>query len=100
MEINPISFFEAKLSEADFARLSKFIYNQYGIKMPEAKHIMLQSRLQKRLRALQMPSFSEYVDYVFSPAGSAEIVHMMDVVSTNKTDFFRENQHFEYLLDT
>ena len=68
--------------------------------MPEAKHIMLQSRLQKRLRALQMPSFSEYVDYVFSPAGSTEIVHMMDVVSTNKTDFFRENQHFEYLLDT
>ena len=100
MEINPISFFEAKLSDADFARLSKFIYNQYGIKMPEAKHIMLQSRLQKRLRALQMPSFSEYVDYVFSPAGSSEIVHMMDVVSTNKTDFFRENQHFEYLLDT
>jgi chemotaxis protein methyltransferase CheR len=68
--------------------------------MPEAKHIMLQSRLQKRLRALQMPSFADYVDYVFSPAGSAEIVHMMDVVSTNKTDFFRENQHFEYLLDT
>ena len=100
MEINPISFFEAKLSDADFSRLSKFIYNQYGIKMPEAKHIMLQSRLQKRLRALQMPSFSEYVDYVFSPAGSSEIVHMMDVVSTNKTDFFRENQHFEYLLDT
>ena len=100
MEVNPISFYEAKLSAADFSRLSKFIYQQYGIKMPEAKHIMLQSRLQKRLRALQMPSFSEYVDYVFSPAGSTEIVHMMDVVSTNKTDFFRENQHFEYLLDT
>ena len=100
MEVNPISFYEAKLSAADFARLSKFIYSQYGIKMPEAKHIMLQSRLQKRLRALQMPSFADYVDYVFSPAGSAVIVHMMDVVSTNKPDFFRDNQHFEYMLDT
>ena len=100
MELNPIAYYEAKLSDADFSRLSKFIYQQYGIKMPEAKHIMLQSRLQKRLRALQMPTFSEYVDYVFSPAGSSEVVHMMDVVSTNKTDFFRENQHFEYLLNT
>ncbi len=68
--------------------------------MPEAKHIMLQSRLQKRLRALGIPTFGEYVDYVFSPSGHDEIIHMMDVVSTNKTDFFRENQHFEFLLDT
>lgn len=97
--LNPISYYDAKLSNQDFMRLSNFIYRQYGIKMPEAKHIMLQSRLQKRLRALQMPSFSDYVDYVFSPKGGDEIIHMMDVVSTNKTDFFRENQHFEFLLD-
>ncbi|MBR4264979.1 MAG: methyltransferase domain-containing protein [Bacteroidales bacterium] len=97
---NPMAYYDAKLSDKDFARLSKFIFQQYGIKMPEAKHIMLQSRLQKRLRALQIPSFSDYVDYVFSPQGEAEIISMMDVVSTNKTDFFRENQHFEYLMDT
>jgi chemotaxis protein methyltransferase CheR len=96
---NPSSYFDVKLSSSDFARLSKFIYGEYGIKMPEAKHIMLQSRLQKRLRALKMLSFSQYVDYVFSPEGEGEIIHMMDVVSTNKTDFFRENQHFEYLYD-
>lgn len=96
---NPMSYYDAKLSEKDFARLSKFIFQQYGIKMPEAKHIMLQSRLQKRLRALQIPSFTEYVDFVFSPQGESEIISMMDVVSTNKTDFFRENQHFECLRD-
>ena len=99
-ENNPLVYYDAKLSDKDFDRLSKFIYQQYGIKMPKAKHIMLQSRLQKRLRALQMPSFSDYVDYVFSPAGETEIISMMDVVSTNKTDFFRENQHFEFLMDT
>lgn len=98
--LNPLTYYDAKLSEKDFDRLSKFIYTHYGIKMPQAKHIMLQSRLQKRLRALQMPSFSDYVDYVFSPQGESEIISMMDVVSTNKTDFFRENQHFEFLLDT
>lgn len=100
MEISPIAFYEAQLSDGDFTRLSKFIYSQYGIKMPETKRIMLQSRLQKRLKALQMPTFAEYVDYVFSPQGSSEIIHMMDVVSTNKTDFFRENQHFDYLFST
>ena len=101
MQQSPIlTYYDAKLSERDFARLSDFIYSRYGIKMPEAKHIMLQSRLQKRLRALQIQSFDEYVDFVFSPAGADEIVHMMDVVSTNKTDFFRESQHFDFLTET
>jgi len=89
--------FEAKLSKADFERLSNFIYTNYGIKMPPAKHIMLQSRLQKRLRFLNISNFSEYVSYVFSKKGTEEIIHMIDVVSTNKTDFFREPQHFDYL---
>ena len=95
-----ITYYDAKLSVKDFARLSDFIYSRYGIKMPEAKHIMLQSRLQKRLRALQIPSFEQYVDFVFSPEGANEIVHMMDVVSTNKTDFFRESQHFDFLTQS
>jgi len=48
-----------------------------------------------------MNSFSEYCDYVFSEEGMEyEIIHMIDVVSTNKTDFFRESAHFEFLNDT
>ncbi len=89
--------FDAKLSDKDFTKLSKFIQGKYGIKMPPAKKIMLQSRLQKRLRALEITSYSEYVKYVFSKQGVDEVIHMMDVVSTNKTDFFREPIHFEYL---
>ncbi len=100
MKSNDLSkYFDAKLSLKDFNRLSEFIYTNYGIKMPEAKHIMLQSRLQKRLRALQIPNFEQYVNYVFSKTGYEEIVHMMDVVSTNKTDFFREAQHFDYMTN-
>jgi len=93
-------FYDAQLSKRDFDRLSDFIYNNYGIKMPPAKHIMLQSRLQKRLKALEIQSFDEYVKYVFGKNGIEEIIHMIDVVSTNKTDFFREPQHFEFLKDT
>lgn len=92
--------FNAKLTQAEFKKLSEFIFREYGIKMPEVKKTMLQSRLQKRLRALQMTNFGEYVEYVFSKKGQTEeVIHMMDVVSTNKTDFFREPVHFDFLTN-
>jgi len=92
------SFYNAKLSQVDFDRLSRFIFDQSGIKLPQVKLIMLQSRLQKRLKDLNMTTFKEYVDYVFSPEGlENEIIHMLDVVSTNKTDFYREPVHFDFL---
>ncbi|MEZ4527242.1 MAG: protein-glutamate O-methyltransferase [Desulfobacterales bacterium] len=86
------------MSEKIFVRFSTFIQNELGIKMPEAKRTMLQARLQKRLRKLEIKSFEQYCDYVFSPRGmNEELPHMIDVVTTNKTDFFREPQHFDYL---
>jgi chemotaxis protein methyltransferase CheR len=97
---NP-DFVPAKLNDKDFDRLSEFITGEFGIKMPDIKRLMLQSRLQKRLKELGYDSFSEYIDYLFSKKGmEEEVIHMIDVVSTNKTDFFRENVHFEYLLNT
>lgn len=86
-----------RLSDADFRRLSQFIYAHYGIKMPDSKKNMLQARLQKRLRANQMTSYAEYCEMLFSEIGGQEVIHMIDVVSTNKTDFFREPGHFDFL---
>jgi chemotaxis protein methyltransferase CheR len=91
----------ASMTEKDFARLSSFIHSECGIKMPEVKRVMLEARLRKRLRELGIGSFSEYCDYLFSPEGTdSELVHMIDVVTTNKTDFFREPKHFDYLVQT
>ncbi len=91
--------FNARMTEADFQKLSSFIYNNYGIKMPPEKRIMLQSRLQKRLRELNITTYKEYIDYLFSKDGMQnELYHMIDMVSTNKTDFFREPSHFEILI--
>lgn len=86
------------LKEGQFKRLSNFIETEVGIKMPPVKRIMLESRLQKRLRALKLNTFDEYIEYVFNRDGG-EIVHMIDVVTTNKTDFFREPDHFVYLRE-
>jgi chemotaxis protein methyltransferase CheR len=95
---NEFKIFDCKLTHAEFQRLSSFIYDELGIKLPDMKKVMLESRLQRRLRDLGMTSFKDYIDYVFSKHGrDNEMVHMFDVVTTNKTDFFRENMHFEYM---
>jgi chemotaxis protein methyltransferase CheR len=89
------------MSSKEFDRLSDFIIEHCGIKMPPAKKIMLESRLQKRLRTLGMASFREYCEFLFDSAeGGSELVHMIDAVTTNKTDFFREPVHFQFLTET
>jgi chemotaxis protein methyltransferase CheR len=88
------------MRDKDFNQFSSFIYERVGIQLPPTKKTMLEARLQKRLKALAMESFEEYGAYVFSSEGQdAELVHMIDVVTTNKTDFFREPAHFEYLIE-
>ena len=89
------------MTEADFSRLSSFISGHCGIKMPPVKITMLEARLQKRLRMLGIKSFRHYCDMLFaSPDGEGELVHMIDAVTTNKTDFFREPAHFTFLAET
>jgi chemotaxis protein methyltransferase CheR len=89
------------LGDHEFSRLSRFIYDYCGIKLPPEKKTMLEARISKRLRAVNSGSFKEYCDYVFSPVGMEnELVNLIDVVTTNKTDFFREPNQFVFLTKT
>jgi chemotaxis protein methyltransferase CheR len=89
------------MSGKDFLRLKDFIYKECGINIIDSKKTMLEARLQKRLRKLDLKSFSLYCDYLFSSEGmQEELTDMIDQVTTNKTDFFREPAHFEYLSRT
>jgi chemotaxis protein methyltransferase CheR len=93
--------FKCKMTDKDFGKLSSFVYEELGIKMPSAKKIMLQSRLQKRLADLRISSFEDYIEFVFSEEGlESELIKMIDLITTNKTDFFRESSHFDYLTET
>lgn len=86
------------LSTRLFKTLSNYITDTLGIKMPPSKSTMLQSRLQKRLRQLGMNSFEDYYEFVFSGEGKQqELHHLLDAVTTNKTDFFREPRHYDVL---
>ena len=86
------------LSNKDFKRLASFIQEQVGIQMPDSKRSLLTARLQKRLRILKMTSFSDYVNWILNPKHSGEeMINFLDLVTTNKTDFFREPAHFDYI---
>jgi chemotaxis protein methyltransferase CheR len=89
------------ISDKDFARLSRLIHDCCGIKLGPHKKSMLETRLRKRLRSLGLSSFDEYCAYVFSSSGlEQELVCLIDEVTTNKTDFFREPAHFDFLTET
>ena len=92
------NFTSRQLTAKQFKVLSEFVERELGIRMPPTKRIMLESRLQKRLRVLSLDSFQDYLDFVFDDSQKeAELLHMIDSVTTNKTDFFRESDHFDYL---
>lgn len=88
------------MSDDCFWRFSRYIHGTFGIKVPPVKKTMLESRLQKRLRKLKLTCFGEYTDFVFSEEGmKGEVIHMIDEVTTNKTDFFREPAQFDFLME-
>lgn len=87
------------MTKDDFRQLREFIQKNYGVKMPDEKKSFLESRLLKRLRALGMSDYTEYCRYLFSEAGHREeLARMVDLVTTHKTDFFREPAHFDFLV--
>ena len=60
---------------------------------------MLEVRIKRRLRALEFSTYRQYCEYIFDPHQlKEEITPLIDVVTTNKTDFFREASHFDYLV--
>ncbi len=91
---------DESISSRDYARLCDLIYAKAGIHLGTEKKTMLEARIRRRLKVLDLHSYSEYCNYLFGPAGlKDELIHLIDVVTTNKTDFFRESGHFDFLVE-
>lgn len=87
-----------KMDDDSFEKLSTFVTQQYGIKLPPAKKSMLESRLNKKVRSLGFDSYQPFLAYIFGKEGKVkELPNVVDLITTNKTDFFREPAHFEHL---
>lgn len=88
------------MSPRDYARLCELIYAKAGIHLGPDKRTMLEVRIKRRLKVLSLSSYGQYCDYLFEQEGlKRELVPLIDVVTTNKTDFFREPKHFSFLVE-
>ncbi|MFT3784473.1 MAG: CheR family methyltransferase [Nibricoccus sp.] len=90
---------QAELTHQQFDDFSRLISERLGIKMPPAKKTMLQSRLLRRARELGMESVHDYHARFFANPDEQheELEHLINLATTNKTDFFREPDHFDFL---
>jgi chemotaxis protein methyltransferase CheR len=87
---------EFRFTKQDFDLLRRLVNEQTGITLSDHKQEMLYSRLSRRLRALNLDSFSNYY-HLLKEEGGEELVHFINAVTTNLTAFFREPHHFSFL---
>jgi chemotaxis protein methyltransferase CheR len=97
---NPLQDGLEPLSYRYFKAIVDVIELRVGIKLPPVKQTMVEGRLRKRARALDLPGLNDYASYIFEGGHlEDEFAHLIDCLTTNKTDFFREPAHFEFLRD-
>lgn len=97
------SKFEVKkisLSDPEFEKLRDLVFKVSGISLAQTKKELVVSRFTRRVKALKLNSFLEYYDLLVSPSGFSEVQNFINSITTNKTDFFRESHHFDFLIST
>ena len=86
------------LSNKEFELFRGLIYKTSGINLTGSKKELVKARLSKRLTKTGIGSFEQYYKFVTRhDKNGEELVHLLDSISTNKTDFFREGKHFDFL---
>jgi len=89
-----------QIGPREFAQLADYIFDYAGIRMPASKRTMLEGRLRRRQRALGFDTLEAYCRHVLTDNNlDQEGIHLINAVTTNKTDFFREPVHFDFLRD-
>lgn len=96
---NNTDYYSLKLSPKQFDKISRVVYQISGIDLHEGKEELVKARLLKRLRHLKLANFDHYLKYIANDKSGAEIRTMVDVLTTNKTNFFREPEHLYFLRD-
>lgn len=88
---------EISLSEREFSRIKSRVYKVAGISLSDAKRTLVVSRLSKIVRALELASFDDYVDYLEKGASASDGQDFVNALTTNLTRFYREDHHFDHL---
>lgn len=88
---------EFEIKEKEFNHISSMVHELCGINLHVGKKELVKSRLSKRLRSLGINDFGEYIKYIENDISKDEFTTMVDLLSTNLTSFYRENNHFNYV---
>lgn len=86
---------EFKIKESEFRKITQMTYDMCKLNLHDGKKTLVQARLSKRLRKLGVKNFKDYIELV--ERDEEEFRTMIDVLTTNHTLFFREEEHFEFL---
>jgi chemotaxis protein methyltransferase CheR len=91
--------FAMDLTSAQFDTIRSLLYETCGIKLAKGKESLVKSRLMRRIRVLGLSGFDEYLDHLESDTANGEHIALIDALTTNKTSFFREYDHFTFLRE-
>jgi chemotaxis protein methyltransferase CheR len=93
----PAPLADCGISNQEFQLIQQLVKEHTGISLGEHKRSLVASRLGKRLRALNLGSFRSYYDFLVGERGAEELENFVNAMTTNKTDFYRERVHFDFL---
>lgn len=88
-----------ELTEEQFKRFQSLIYQHSGIRLDDRKQTLVRSRLQRRLRQIEIDDIDQYYQTVTSDRSGDELQALIDVITTNETSFYRTESHFEWFRD-
>jgi len=86
------------ISDSEFDKLAAIAADEAGLSIPRSKKSLVQSRIARRLRALNIQNCHEYI--IFVENNDVELRELISVLTTNVSSFYRENHHFEFLNKT
>lgn len=86
-----------EVTPEEFKKFQKLIKNKVGINFPDTKKRLLESRLSSHITKLGLKSFNEYYNYL-QTSTEEEYEFFVDKITTHTTHFFRENFHFDFLI--
>ncbi len=85
------------LSNEEFKKLRNFVFQSIGVNLSEAKRALVVSRLSKHIRKKGLHSFTQYLKLVEETEHEKE--KLFNLITTNVTNFFREEHHFQFLIN-
>ena len=87
------------LTSSEFAAVSALAFKEFGIELGTGKEQLVAARIGKLMRRLRFGSFHEFYDHLQADRTGQVLTQLIDSLTTNHTSFFREQAHFDFLLN-